>query len=56
MSDRNNSLIEKGVNLLKKPIKILLIVIFAILISLFLLHVTVNNILPFISQMHSGAF
>lgn len=41
---------------MKKPIKILLIVIFAILISLFLLHVTVNNILPFISQMHSGSF
>lgn len=45
----------KEVNHLKKTFKIILIVIVAILLSLFLLHVTTNNILPWISQMHSGA-
>jgi hypothetical protein len=45
----------KEVNHLKKKVKIILIVIVAILLSMFLLHVTTNNILPWISQLHGGA-
>jgi hypothetical protein len=41
---------------MKKPLKILLIVIISLVIGLLLTHLIVNNLIPFIQSMHSGMY
>jgi len=41
---------------MKKKLKILLIVLVCIVLGLLMTHLIVNNLIPFIQDMHSGMY
>lgn len=41
---------------MNKKVKKILIAVVCIIVGLILLHLTVNNLIPFIKDMHSGMY